>query len=58
MESLIVLGVPYKLLLISTGNINNQALEQLFLQNLDDLIAGLHSYVLVELDRTAIRFHF
>ena len=39
MASLIVQGVPYKLLLISTGNIKNSELEHLFFQHLEALVS-------------------
>jgi predicted nuclease of predicted toxin-antitoxin system len=57
-ESLIVHGLPYKLLLVSTGNIRNSELEDILIQNLDVLVEGLQTHVFVEVDRTAIRFHF
>jgi predicted nuclease of predicted toxin-antitoxin system len=57
-DSLIVQGVPYKLLLISTGNIKNSELEELFFRNLEAMIAGFALYDFIEIDRIAIRFHF
>lgn len=57
-DSLIVRGVPPKLLLVSTGNICNSELEVLFLDNLDALVAGFETYSFIEIDRTALRFHF
>lgn len=54
-ESLIVQGVPHKLLLVSTGNIHNQELENLLVQNIDALVAGFDTYRFIEIDRTALR---
>ncbi len=56
-NSFIVHHVPYKLLLISTGNISNQALEQLFLNNLATLVSGFATYDFIEIDRHTITFH-
>ncbi|QXD17061.1 DUF5615 family PIN-like protein [Rhodocaloribacter litoris] len=57
-DSLIVKGVPHKLLLVATGNIPNAELERLFLRNLETLITGFADHVFIEIDREAIRFHF
>jgi len=57
-NSLIVQGVPYKLLLISTGNITNSELEHLFFRNLEAMVAGFATHDFIEIDREAIRFHF
>ena len=57
-NSLIVEGVPYKLLLVSTGNITNSELEQLLLRNLETMVAGFAAHDFIEIDREAIRFHF
>ena len=56
-ESLIVQDVPYKLLLVSTGNIRNSELEGILIQNLDAVVAGFETHVFIEIDRTAIHFH-
>lgn len=50
-RSLVLQGVPYKLLLIATGNISNQALERLFLEHLETICQLLEKYRLVELGR-------
>lgn len=47
-QSLILRGEPYKLLLVSTGNISNQALEALFPEQLDVLCELLNTYRYVE----------
>lgn len=57
-ESLIVQGVPYELILISTGHIRNRELEHILLQNLDALVTLLQSHVFIEVDRTAMYAHY
>lgn len=57
-DSLIVQGVPFKSLLISTGNIKNSELDRLFFGNLEAMIEGFASYDFIEIDREALRFHF
>ena len=57
-DSLIVQGVPYKLLLVSTGNIRNNALEEILLQSLEALVVGFDTHDFIEIDRTALRFHY
>lgn len=44
-----VQGVPYKLLLVSTGNITNAALETLVTQHMADITAAFVSHDFVEL---------
>ena len=48
---------PYKLLLISTGNIKNAELERLFLQNIVQIAEAFEENDFVELSRTAITIH-
>lgn len=48
---------PPKLLLVSTGNIDNATLLHLFLTNLDHLERALTEYDFVELGRTALTIH-
>jgi predicted nuclease of predicted toxin-antitoxin system len=48
---------PYKLLLISTGNIKNAELEGLFLQNIQQIAEAFADHDFVELSRTAITIH-
>lgn len=57
-DSLIVKGVPYKLLLISTGNLRNKDFESLFFNNLDAIMSGFESLVFIEIDRESLHFHF
>ena len=47
---------PYKLLLISTGNITNAALLEILKNNLSEIVSGLESYYFVELDRERLLF--
>jgi predicted nuclease of predicted toxin-antitoxin system len=48
---------PYKLLLISTGNISNAELEVLFVSNLERIAEGFDTLDFIELDRKALIFH-
>ena len=56
-DSHIVLGQPWKLLLVSTGNIRNPELEVLFLANLDTMLEALSTCSYIELSRTAVVLH-
>ena len=48
---------PYKLLLVSTGNINNKELEGLFLANIEKMVEGFDKHDFIEIDRSAVIFH-
>lgn len=50
-------GAPPKLLLVSTGNIDNDSLLHLFAVNLPVVIAALSQHDFVELSRTALTIH-
>jgi predicted nuclease of predicted toxin-antitoxin system len=50
-------GAPPKLLLISTGNISNDALSRLVAENLTALGAALAKHDFVELSASAITIH-
>jgi predicted nuclease of predicted toxin-antitoxin system len=50
-------GAPPKLLLVSTGNISNEKLSQLFAANLAALEKAFSQHVFVELSATAIMIH-
>jgi predicted nuclease of predicted toxin-antitoxin system len=50
-------GAPPKLLLISTGNISNDALSHLVAVNLTALVASLTNHDFVELSANAITIH-
>lgn len=51
-------GEPYKLLLISTGNITNKELMLLFEQNFDTLIGLLQSNKVLEINNKSIITHY
>lgn len=48
---------PYKLLLVATGNIDNRELEQLFRDNLEEIVKAFETCDFIELDRTALICH-
>ena len=55
--SLHLTGKPYKLLLVSTGNISNAELEALFVTNLAALAEAFQMHSFVELTRTMVIIH-
>jgi predicted nuclease of predicted toxin-antitoxin system len=48
---------PYKLLLVSTGNIRNPDLEALLMANLQKIAEGFNTFDFIEIDRSAVVFH-
>ncbi len=56
-NSFLLSEVPYKRLLVSTGNISNQELEELFSKNLCAIVAALAIYDFVEITRTSLIEH-
>jgi predicted nuclease of predicted toxin-antitoxin system len=48
---------PYKLLLVSTGNIKNVELEQLFVRSIQAIIEAFEEHDFIELGRTAFTIH-
>ena len=48
---------PWKLLLVSTGNIGNSELETLFLANIEKILKGFDSSDFLEINRTSVIFH-
>jgi predicted nuclease of predicted toxin-antitoxin system len=56
-NSLLVRGVPPKLLLVSTGNITNDALEAIFDTQLPAAVEALRTHDYLELGRTALIVH-
>jgi predicted nuclease of predicted toxin-antitoxin system len=56
-ESFYVQQMPYKLLLISTGNISNTALEALFVVSIDDISAAFETAQFIELTHNAWIVH-
>ena len=55
--SFLLHGMPPKLLLVSTGNISNDALSRLFTANLTALETALAKHSFVELSTLAITIH-
>jgi predicted nuclease of predicted toxin-antitoxin system len=56
-DSFLTIQQPYKLLLITTGNIKNSDLEDLFMTNLTVLIDLLSQHSYIELSRDTIIVH-
>lgn len=56
-QSFLVQGQPYKLLLVATGNIKNADLKSLFHQYLPQLVNLLQTHDYIELGRDAIIIH-
>jgi predicted nuclease of predicted toxin-antitoxin system len=56
-HSFLVLHKPYKLLLVSTGNVKNTELEALFAQNIKQIVEAFALYDFIEIDRTTLVFH-
>lgn len=50
-------GRPFKLLLVSTGNIVNSDLERLFLKDMERIVEAFSEYRFIEIDRTRLIFH-
>ena len=48
---------PYKLLLVSTGNISNSELEALLLANINAISQGFDTFDFVEINRHTVIFH-
>lgn len=48
---------PYKLLLVSTGNIKNRHLELLVLANLEKIVEGFKVHDFIEIDQIRLTFH-
>ncbi len=56
-DSFLLFHRPYKLLLISTGNIANADLENLFMAQIPVITVAFESYEYLELTRTTLIFH-
>jgi predicted nuclease of predicted toxin-antitoxin system len=56
-DSFLTIGQPYKLLLVSTGNIKNAELESLFTTHLPKIIELLTQHSYIEINQTAIVLH-
>ncbi len=55
--SFMIYGQPYKLLLVSTGNIGNDDLVDLFTKHIEPIETALTAYSLVEINRTGLIIH-
>ena len=56
-NSFMIARRPYKLLLVSTGNIKNSELESLFFQNIEQVVEAFATHDFIEIDRALIIFH-
>jgi predicted nuclease of predicted toxin-antitoxin system len=56
-ESFVLHGKPWKLLLVSTGNTRNSDLEDLFQCNLERIVEGFKTLSFIELSRSTLIFH-
>lgn len=56
-ESFLLKGEPWKLLLVSTGNIRNDELLTLFQLNINQLADSFQTFDFIELNRTSMICH-
>lgn len=56
-ESFFLRREPWKLLLVSTGNIGNDQLETLFISSIERVVQGFDAFDFIELSRTSMIFH-
>ncbi|HBB97276.1 MAG TPA: hypothetical protein DC054_18010 [Blastocatellia bacterium] len=56
-ESFLLRREPWKLLLISTGNISNASLETLFSATIRRVVEGFDTFDFIEIERTSLIFH-
>ena len=56
-ESFLLRREPWKLLLVSTGNISNLALEALFASNILKVVEGFDIFHFIEIERSRLVFH-
>ncbi|HEW98108.1 MAG: hypothetical protein DRR16_22555 [Candidatus Parabeggiatoa sp. nov. 3] len=56
-DSFLIQGKPYKLLLLATGNLTNIELEKLFLNHFDEIASLFKIHQFIELNRTMIIIH-
>jgi len=56
-DSFYIRQEPFKLLLITTGNISNKELESLFIKNLEQLTKLFEQHSLIEMSRDALTVH-
>ncbi len=53
-ESILISDKPYKLIYLSTGNITNRALMELFMRHLDEIVEMIDRNRLVELSDSSL----
>ncbi len=58
LDNYILDGSPKKLLIVSTGNINNRNMIQLFEKNLETLKSLFEENSVIEIDEEEIRVHY
>ncbi len=56
-DSFVLSQQPWKLLLVSTGNLRNSELEALLLANLEKIISGFATFDFIEINQTNLIFH-
>ena len=56
-QSFLLKREPWKLLLVSTGNISNDELMKLFQVNIDQIVDSLTAFDFIELNRTNLICH-
>lgn len=56
-ESFLLRRAPWKLLLVSTGNISNEGLKALFSTALRRVIEGFDAFDFIEIERANLIFH-
>jgi len=56
-NSFLLSSQPYKLLVVSTGNITNADLEALFLPNIPAIVTAFQTHNYIELTRSALIVH-
>lgn len=57
MDSFLIQQKPYKLLLITTGNISNNELMNLFTNHLSEIVELFEQYSFIEMSRNTIIIH-
>ena len=56
-ESFLLRREPWKLLLISTGNVSNARLEALFASAIPKVVDGFDTFDFIEMERSSLIFH-
>lgn len=57
LDSFLIKKEPYKLLLITTGNISNKQIEQIFIQNIAQIVELFMNYDFLELTKDSLIIH-